>query len=205
VNVVRVSAEPGGFPQEAMELARRALEAGRLVVYPTDTLYALGALADSQPGVERLFAAKGRDAGQPVSLAFASLDAVGRYCDVTPLARKVAERFLPGPLTLLLRARFDVPGIVNAGGLLAVRVPDCPVALALSQRFGPLTCTSANLHGQASPLTCEDAAAQLGDRVELYIDAGRTKLAGQSTVVDCSGAAIKIIRDGVVSERDLRM
>jgi len=203
LNVVRASTVPGGLPPDALERAGRALAAGKLIVYPTDTLYALGALASNPEGIERLFEAKGRDRGRPVSLAFASLEAIGHYCDVTPLARKVADRFLPGPITMLLLAKAEVPGIVEAGSLLGVRVPDSPVALALCQRFGALTCTSANVHGRASPLTCDDAAAQLGDKVELYLDAGRTVHAGPSTVVDCSGTAIKIIRNGVISEREL--
>lgn len=176
------------------------LRRGELVAYPTDTLYGLGADPSNPDALARLFAAKARPTGQPVSVVVPGMDAVKDLAVVSPEAETLCRRWLPGPLTLLFRPTAKAPtAVVSADGKLAVRVPDHPVALLLAKRFGPLTATSANRHGGPSPVAVEDARDQLGEAVEVYVDAGPCPVGRESTVVDLSGAEPRVMRTGAVS------
>jgi tRNA threonylcarbamoyl adenosine modification protein (Sua5/YciO/YrdC/YwlC family) len=184
---------------EAMNPALAALRAGRLVVYPTDTLYGLGADPYAPAAMDRLAAAKGRPRDLPVSMAVGSVADLWRYGRRTAVAEAVARRHLPGPLTLLLRPTEAAPSsLVSSAGLLGLRVPDHPVSLALTRRFGPITATSANRHGGPAPPTADEAAAQLGDAVAVYVDAGPCPHGVPSTVVDASRDALLVVREGAL-------
>jgi tRNA threonylcarbamoyl adenosine modification protein (Sua5/YciO/YrdC/YwlC family) len=173
-------------------------------VYPTDTLYGLGADALSPTAVLRVFEAKQRPQAQPLSVAVADLPMMEQVVRVTPLARRLVDKFLPGPLTLVL---FPDPGTPDelrgeARGL-GVRIPEHADALELCRRFGPITCTSANLHGQPDPSTCAEARRQLGSSVACYLDAG--PLPGQaSTVLDLTGSAPRLVREGALPAKELQ-
>lgn len=191
-------------PDEArLQAAVEALGRGELVVYPTDTLYALGADALDLRAIERLYNAKQRPAAQPVSVAVASVGHIERVARLGPMARRVAERFLPGPLTLVLPPDPGIPEeLLGDGRGLGVRVPAHPVAQALAQRFGPLTCTSANLHGRPDARTAEEARQQLGASAAVVLDAGPAR--GQpSTVLDLTGPRPRIARDGALPRQEL--
>lgn len=188
-----------GLLQEAVEaLNRRAL-----VVYPTDTLYALGADALDADAVRAVFDAKRRPPEQPLSVCVADLAMMEQVARVGPLARRLVERFLPGPLTLVLPPDAGVPDeLLGASKGLGVRIPAHPWALALARRFGPLTCTSANLHGRADPGTCAEARGQLGAGVARYLDAG--PVGGRaSTVLDLTGPP-RIVREGALPAAELQ-
>jgi len=190
--------------REDYESVCAALDAGQLIVYPTDTLYGLGCDPFEDRTVEHLYQVKRRPASQPIALAVSSPDQVPRYGRMTPLARKVCAKHLPGPLTILLAATSAAPpALVSAEGLVGIRVPDHTVAQAIAKAFGPITTTSANLHGGASPATCEEARSQLGDAVEVYVDCGRTRHGTESTIVDLSGESAKVIREGVLRRDEL--
>src|SRR5436309_9694593 len=190
--------------REDYEADCQFLEAGRLIVYPTDTLYGLGCDPFEVPAVERVFEVKRRPADQPIALALTTSDQIPRYAHVTRVAQGIIAKHLPGPVTLLLRAAKDAPlPLVSATGLIGIRVPDHSVAIAIAKAFGPITTTSANLHGGSPPSTCEEARAQLGDAVDLYIDCGPTRHRNESTIVDVSGDSIRVIREGVVRREDL--
>lgn len=191
--------EPG-LVQAAVE----ALDRGELVVYPTDTLYGLGADALNPEAVVRVFEAKGRPRSEPLSVAVAGLDMMQRLVRVGPLARGIAERFLPGPLTLVLPPLPGVPDeLLGRSEGLGVRVPRHPVALELCARFGPLTATSANLHGGEEPRSCGAARRQLGARAALYLDAGPAPLGRGSTVLDLTGARPRLVREGALPAGEL--
>jgi len=200
----RMKAGHWALSRDDYEIVCQVLDAGNLIVYPTDTLYGLGCDPFEGPAVERVFETKGRPADQPIALALTTPDRIPKYAQVTPLAARVIAKHLPGPLTVLLRATADTPApLVSSTGLVGVRVPDHTVAIAIAKAFGPITTTSANLHGGQSPTTCEDARAQLGDAVDLYIDCGPTRHQNESTIVDLSGDSIKVIREGVIRSEDL--
>ncbi len=190
--------------KEDYEAVCAALDAGRLIVYPTDTLYGLGCDPFDERAVERAYELKRRPAMQPIALALASPDQVPLYGHMTPLASRVCARHLPGPVTVLLRATTAAPpALVSSEGLVGIRVPDHAVAQAIARAFGPITTTSANLHGGPSPATCDEARDQLGDAVELYVDCGPTRHGRESTIVDLSGASAKVIREGALRRDEI--
>jgi len=190
--------------REEYEAVCQALDAGHLIVYPTDTLYGLGCDPFEAPAVERVFEVKRRPADQPIALALTSRNQIPRYAHVTPLAQRIIAKHLPGPVTILLRATSQAPPpLVSSTGLIGVRVSDHPVAIAITKAFGPITTTSANLHGGPSPATCDAARDQLGEAVDLYIDCGPTRHGKESTIVDLTGDSINVIREGALRRGDL--
>jgi L-threonylcarbamoyladenylate synthase len=194
----------GPPPPERIQEAVEALDRRGLVVYPTDTLYGLGADALDAEAIHALHEAKQRPPAQPISVAVADLATMERIVRVTPLARALVDRFLPGPLTLVLPPDPGVPDdLLGDSKGLGVRIPAHPWALALCRAFGPLTATSANLHGQPSPATCQEARAQLGASVQVYLDAGPVQGQG-STVLDLTGPAPRVLRHGALPEAELR-
>lgn len=182
--------------------AAKLLRAGKLVAFPTETVYGLGANALDPVAVERIFTAKGRPATNPLIVHVAEpRDAASLTQDWTPTAAKLAEQFWPGPLTLVLPKRAEVPEIVTAGGAtVAIRCPNHPVALALIREAGvPVAAPSANRSGELSPTTAEHVARSLGDRVDLILDGGPCPGGVESTVVDLTGPTVRLLRPGLIT------
>jgi L-threonylcarbamoyladenylate synthase len=182
-----------------LEDAARALASGDLVVYPTDTLLGLGASALDPAAVERLERVKRRSPGQTLSIALSSAEDVERWADLSTEARAWARRRLPGPYTILvlpsaLARRAFGASIVPAGGRLGIRVPDHPVARELARRAGPITATSANLHGQPPSRTPAEARRALGTEVRVYLPATPRPSGRPSTLIDLSGAHPTAVR-----------
>jgi len=176
------------------------LRKGGLIVYPTDTLYGLGADAFNPDAVARVFAAKQRPPGQMISVLVPNLDAAKDFAFISQRADTLCRRWLPGPLTLLFRPAASAPKyLVSPENTVAIRVPKHAVALLIAKRFGPITATSANLHDKPAPVEAWQAAEQLGDNVELYVDAGPCPVGRESTIVDFSGPEPRVIREGAVS------
>ena len=123
--------------------------------------------------------------------------------DIPAIAHRLASRFWPGPLTVLIPKKPTLPKSVSATETVGVRIPDHEVARALLRAAGPMAVTSANISGQASPSTAEEVFSQLNGRIELIIDGGKTPGGVPSTLVDCSGGTIKILREGPISLEDL--
>lgn len=190
----------------AVARAAAVLRHGGLVALPTETVYGLGANAEDADAVRRIFAAKGRPADNPLIVHLATVEQLPRVSpSITPLARRLAERFWPGPLTIVLDAAPGLPA-VTTGGLrtVAVRVPDHPVARALIEAAGvPVAAPSANRSGRPSPTTADHVAADLAEHLDVLIDAGPTGLGLESTVVDARGTEPRIYREGAVPREDL--
>jgi len=201
VEVLRVRGET---PEPGI-LARAAdvLRAGDLLIYPTDTLYALGGRALDARAGRKVRAAKAREA-KPLPLIAADLEQVGTIASaVSADALRLAERFWPGPLTLILQAHPEVPDEVTAGtATVAVRVPGLPLARRLCELAGPLISTSANPSGGTPPVTCDEAVAGVGDAATLAIDAGPGR-AIASTIVDLTGRPARLVRSGAVPWADV--
>lgn len=184
---------------DALATLRTTLRGGGLVVHPTDTVYGLAADPFQVDAVERLYVAKARPRDLAVSMAVVDAEAVFRYGERTPLAEAFCAKNLPGPFTVVLRPTTAAPApILSKDGKIAIRVPDHPIARLLARAFGPITSTSANRHGQPSPATCEEARAQLGDAVDVYVDGGPAPLGRESTVVDLTGPKPRILRAGAL-------
>lgn len=196
MEVLRVE---GDDPAAAtLDRALAILGAGGLLIYPTDTLYAIGGRAlDARVG-EKVRAAKGRET-KPLPLIAADVSQVDSLATtLTAEVLRLAERFWPGPLTLILPARPEVPDGVTAGtGTVAVRVPALVLARRLCERAGPLVSTSANLSGGPSPVTCGEAVAAVGPAVALALDAGPGRPVA-STIVDLTGRPARLVRSGAV-------
>ncbi len=186
----------------ALDRIRACLAKGGLVVHPTDTVYGLAADPFQPPAVERVYAVKARPRNLALSMAVADVDNIFRYGTRTPLAENFCRKNLPGPYTVVLRATPEAPhALVNAQGLIGIRIPDHPIPRLLARACGPITTTSANRHGQPSPSSCEEARVQLGDAVDLYIDAGPTPLGQESSVIDLSGPKAKVLRQGAAAAK----
>src|SRR5579875_1516234 len=187
---------------DAAGIARAAglLRAGRLVAFGTETVYGLGADATDERAVAAIFAAKGRPRFNPLICHYP--DPAAALADVAagPLARRLAEVFWPGPLTLVLRRapRCPVALLASAGlDTLAVRVPGHPVALALLRETGrPVAAPSANRSGRVSPTTAEHVLAELGGRIDAVLDSGPAPVGVESTVLDLGGELPILLRPG---------
>jgi len=184
----------------ALAQALQILRAGGLVAFPTDTVYGVGALVFDAAAIEKIYAAKGRSTEKAVPILLgdaADLEKV--TAQVSEMALRLAARFWPGPLTLVVPRHASIPDVLSPLPTVGVRVPDHPVARALLRAAGPMAVTSANLSGQASPCTVEEVYAQLGGRIPLILDGGQTPGGAPSTVVNCLGAEPQILREGSIT------
>ncbi|MDT0166415.1 L-threonylcarbamoyladenylate synthase [Actinotalea sp. AC32] len=189
----------GGATREEIAAAASTLRDGGLVAFPTETVYGLGADASNPAAVARIFAAKGRPADHPLIVHLASADLLDAWAVRVPdVARRVAERFWPGPLTLVLHRHPDVPVAVTGGqDTVGVRVPSHPVAHALLTAFGGgVAAPSANRFGRVSPTTRERVVAELGDRVDLVLEGGACEVGLESTILDLTGERPRLLRPG---------
>lgn len=176
------------------------------MAFPTETVYGLGAHAGDAGAVRRLFRAKGRPADNPLIVHLADASLLGSVAGrVTPLARALAERWWPGPLTLVLAAGAGLPAVTTGGlATVAVRVPDHPVALALLRAAGaPVAAPSANRSGRPSPTTAGHVLAEVGRDVDVVVDGGPCPVGVESTVVDARGDAPVVLREGAVTREQL--
>ncbi len=199
---VRNADDPAAIA-EAAELIR----AGRLVAFPTETVYGLGANALDPAAVARVFEAKGRPATNPLIVHVANVEAARELAaDWPPVADRLAERFWPGPLTLVVEKNARVPDIVTANGpTVGVRVPAHRAALALLKAAGvPIAAPSANRSEEVSPTTAQHVVDSLGDRVDLILDGGPSNVGIESTVLDVTQTPPRLLRPGMVSETMLR-
>ncbi len=183
----------------AIAMAAAALHAGQLVAFPTETVYGLGANALDVAAVARIFAAKERPASDPLIVHIADAGQVDEVAHEVPrLARELAARFWPGPLTLVLPRGPRIPPNVSAGrATVAVRVPRHPVALALLRAARlPVAAPSANRFARPSPTAAAHVLEDLAGRVEIVLDGGPTPIGVESTVVDLTGAEPRLLRPG---------
>ena len=184
-----------------------ALRRGEVIVFPTETLYGLGADALNAAAVEKVFQLKGRDFNNPIPLLIADRAMLRTLvADMPQLAEKLMARFWPGPLTLVLPARPDVPRpLVNSTGGIGVRISNQPIATALVRAFGrPITASSANPSGKAPARTVAQAKNYFADKIYVFIDAGELTSKTGSTVVEIRANGVRIIREGEIGKSDLQ-
>ncbi len=188
------------LPQELVSLLR----ANEVAVIPTDTLYAMAARAFSPEAVEKVYRIKGRDKGKALPLFLSRVEDLEAFFHLSPLAMRLAERYLPGPLTLVLRPRVEFPlSFLGPKGGVGVRIPQHPLPRMLVEALGePVTATSANVSGERDLLTVAELPSELLEGVKLVINGGRVK-GVPSTVVDLTGERPRILREGALSSREL--
>jgi L-threonylcarbamoyladenylate synthase len=193
-------------PGETIDAAVAALAGGGLVVFPTESVYGLGADARSAEAVGRLIAVRGREAGKPILVLVRDLEMAATVgVEVSRAARRLAARFWPGPLTLVLPVRPGLPGPLTAGtGTLGIRVPAHPTARALVAGLGgPVTAPSANPPGADPPRTRAEARAYFGEAIACYVDGGALP-GGASTVAALDGDRVRVLRAGPVRADQLQ-
>ena len=189
----------------AMRHAADILKHGGLVAFPTDTVYGLATLPFKVEYVERLYTAKGRNSERAIAILLGDLSQISQ---VTPemgkMAMKLARRFWPGPLTLIVPRLAQLPSVLSSNLTIGVRIPDHPVALSLLKLIGPLAVTSANLSGKENANTAQQVLDQLDGRIHLILDGGQTPGGVPSTVADCTGLETLILREGPISLVELK-
>lgn len=197
---------PGQPEIEKILQAAAFLIAGKLVAFPTETVYGLGANALDHQAVERIFIAKGRPFQDPLIVHIASVEMLSHVAQNIPAAAlSLAEHFWPGPLTLILPRHPRIPATVSAGlNTVAVRLPSHPIALALIEHAGvPIAAPSANRFGHTSPTSAAHVLADLKGRIELVIDGGNCPVGVESTVLDMTQSSPIILRPGGITKEEL--
>jgi L-threonylcarbamoyladenylate synthase len=198
--------QPEPIDAELIARASALLRGGGLVAFPTETVYGLGADATSAAALERLFAVKGRPRSHPLIVHLGDASWLDRWVrDVPEAARRLAARYWPGPLTMILPRAARVPDAVTGGqDTVGVRVPRHPVALALLEAFdGAIAAPSANRFGRVSPTTAAHVAADLGADVDLVLDGGPCEVGIESTIVDLSRARPVLLRPGRITADEI--
>ncbi|WP_394214141.1 L-threonylcarbamoyladenylate synthase [Brachybacterium vulturis] len=187
--------------EDALAAAVDAVRGGDLIVLPTDTVYGIGADAFTPDAVQALLEAKGRgrDTPPPVLIGDHAV-LLALAADVPDYVEDLTDKLWPGALTLILTAQRSLTwDLGETGGTVALRMPDDEVALELLRRTGPLAVSSANRHGRPAALTVLDAATQLGDAVEIYLDDGPARIGESSTILDTTVTPAEIVREGAIS------
>jgi len=181
------------------------LKNGGLVVFPTDTVYGLAAWPYQAENVERLYVVKGRNSTRAIAVLIPRPEDLNQVA-ISPSdsAMRLAKRFWPGPLTIIMTKHPSLPDALSPQPTIGIRMPNHKVALAILYMIGPLAVTSANLSGQDNTTTAQEVLAQLEGKVHLIIDGGKSPGGVPSTVVDCTTPEPEILRSGPISESEIQ-
>ena len=201
IHMLRLTINPQSPDEAALREAAHIIKNGGIAVYPTETFYGLGVLFNNEQALERLFAAKGRRETKPVLLLIENSRALDRLTpEIIPEALALAERWWPGPLTLLFKALPHLsPYLTGDEGKIGCRISSDPIARRLVELAGaPITSTSANLAGGPSAARIADIPGELLDRVDVILDAGATPGGLASTVLDVSALPFTVVREGAL-------
>ncbi|NLL94203.1 MAG: threonylcarbamoyl-AMP synthase [Thermoplasmatales archaeon] len=193
-----------GETEKVIDEAVGIILSGGLVVYPTETVYGIGACAFDQVAIKKVYKAKERPFDMPLSIAVHDKAAVARIAVMTPNLEKLIDAFMPGPLTIISNKTSAVPDIATSmSQKVGIRIPDHPIALELARRAGPIITTSANRHSHPDAVNVADAKRDLGDAVDLYIDCGCPASGKPSTIIWLDGDAVEIVRQGEITKEQV--
>jgi len=188
----------------AITSALEILLSGGLVAFPTDTVYGVGSLAFHEKAIESIYVAKDRPMEKAIPVLIGDSPDLIQVAEEVPIfAMRLIARFWPGPLTVLLPKKSTLPEAISATATVGVRVPNHDIARALLRLAGPMAVTSANISGKESPRTAQEVFAQLNGRIAMIIDGGETPGGIPSTLVDCTGHEIQVLREGPISKEQL--
>ncbi len=194
------------FFTDQISACAEVLRKGGLLAVPTETVYGLAASGLDAAAVEKIYEVKGRPAVKPLSLMVPGPEAMDRYCtDVPEAARALAEKFWPGPLTIVLKAKDIIPPIVRAGGdTIGLRCPDHPLTLSVLKESGlPLAAPSANPSGQPSPKTAQEVLSYFDGRIDAILDGGPCGIGTESTIISLANSPYRILRHGALSSEEI--
>jgi L-threonylcarbamoyladenylate synthase len=190
--------------EEAVAEAAEEIAAGNLIVYPTETVYGIGADIFNEVAVKNLYLAKKRPFDMALSVAVSDRNMMESIAILDENADKLVRAFLPGPLTMVIEKKPDIPDMVTAmSKKVGIRMPDHPVATKIVKKTGPIVATSANLHSHPDATDTNSAVRDLGQSVSLYIDSGPSKLKKPSTIVWIANGEVEIARQGAITVKDI--
>ena len=173
---------------------------GDLIVYPSETVYGIGASIFDNAAVKKVFIAKNRPFDMPLSVGVTSKKMASSIAELDEYAEKLIDKFMPGPLTIIMKKKDGVSDIVTANSRkVGIRMPEHPVAMQIIKKTGPIVATSANLHSKPDPVTMEEAMEDLGGAVSAYVDGGPCMLGKPSTIIWLMNGEIEIIRQGAIT------
>ena len=189
---------------EAISTAAHILAQDGVIAFPTDTVYGIGVRFDSEKAIQKLFEIKGRDFNKPIAVLLGNLEDFQKVAIHIPLsAYQLAEKFLPGALTLIVPKHPALPPSISAFPTIGIRIPNHPFAIALLNQVGPLAVTSANLSNHPDTQNSNQVLQQLDGLFDLLIDGGQTPGGVASTVVDVTTKTPKILRQGPITQTDI--
>ena len=196
-----VKLDPECFDSSELERAADIIRAGGLVAFPTETVYGLGADAENPSAAEKIYAAKGRPSNNPLIVHIAKAEDAERYVYTDSRYYKIADAFMPGPVTVIMPTKHKVADSVSAGlDTLAVRCPSHPVARALIELSGkPIAAPSANTSGRPSPTSAEHVRADLDTRIDMIIDGGECEVGLESTIIKLAQDKVILLRPGKIT------
>lgn len=180
---------------------------GEIIVFPTETVYALGSNGLNEESIKKIYKIKNRNINKPINLIVSSIEMIESITkDITPLEYKIMENFFPGPLTIILKKNNLVPDILtNYGDTVGIRMPDDEIALMLSEYSGlPIAAPSANISNKPSGTNINDIYNDFKDNVSIYIDSGESKISIPSTIVKVENNEIKILREGPITLEEIK-
>lgn len=179
---------------------------GGIVVFPTETVYGIGTNGLDKEAVERLYKIKERPLNKPISLLVSDFEMIEKVAkDISETEYKIMKKFFPGPLTIILNKKDIVPNILTSGGsTVGIRMPEDEITRKLIEYAGvPIAASSANISGRSSGIDIQDIIKEFGDKIDYYIDGGKSKIGIGSTIVKVENNAIKILREGIISKEEI--
>jgi len=189
----------------ALHQAIEHVRSGGILVFPTDTVYGLGCGVFSITGIKSIYQLKGREANKAIAVLLSDLEQIDMVtAEFSPGAYHLAERFLPGPLTLVVLKQSGIPAELSSLPTIGIRIPNHPFARALLRACGPMAVTSANRSGNPSATNISEVIGQFGEQIPMIIDGGQSPGGQSSTVVDCTGVEPLILREGPISMIDIQ-
>lgn len=184
----------------AFDESLRALSAGKMIIYPTDTLYGIGANATDANAVHAVNVAKRRE-DKPISVLVSDFTMMKKYCEVNAVSFELLQHLFPGPVTGIFRKKYDFPAEITKTDTIAIRIPRHQFAVSLVRKLNfPITSTSANFSGGKSPVTVDEIPEELKLMAEVVVDGGRCHYGMESTIVDLTSSMPKIVRKGASFE-----
>jgi L-threonylcarbamoyladenylate synthase len=192
------------LPDSKIEQIANGLKTGKLVIYPTETLYGLGANPFDEAAVKRVYMVKKRPFDMPLSIAVRDITMLEELAVLDDNSRRLVAKFTPGPITILVTKKRNVPDILTSASMeIGVRIPNHPFALRLIEKCGPIVSTSANLHSKPNPTTADNAIQDIGPMVDVCVDCGPCRVGKPSTIVQLSEGGVEIIRHGAIAKEDI--
>lgn len=199
-----ISVDPQNIENSKIASIVNYLREGKVIAFPTDTVYGLEVDFENEEAVKRIFYIKNRSFDKPLMLLISEIDEVNDFAkDVLPSAYKLINKFWPGPLAIILKAKREIFGVTSHDQKIALRIPDNKIALALIKEFKPLTAPSANLSGDESSATTEEVIRTLEDKVDLIVGGGQCEYKKPSTIIDLSNFTPLLLREGSISFTDI--